>query len=65
MAKETEKVDLKKQASSEMEVLVEQHNELVKVLQDSQGRLAEVKQLIVEKQGYLKALEDCEANCEK
>jgi len=64
MAKEVVKVDLKEQATSEMEVLVEQHNELVKVLQDSQGRLAEVKQLIVEKQGYMKGLEDCEANCE-
>ena len=65
MAKEEVKVDLKEQATKEMEVLVEQHNELVKVLQDSQGRLAEVKQLIVEKQGYMKGLEDCEANCEK
>ena len=65
MTKNTEKVNLKEQATKEMEVLVEQHNELVKVLQDSQGRLAEVKQLIVEKQGYMKGLEDCESNCEK
>ena len=65
MAKETDMVNLKEQAKSEMDVLVEQHNELVKVLQDSQGRLAEVKQLIVEKQGYMKGLEDCEANSEK
>jgi len=64
MAKEVVKVDLKEQATKEMEVLVEQHNELVKVLQDSQGRLTEVKQLIVEKQGYMKGLEDCKANCE-
>ena len=65
MTKNTEKVNLKEQATKEMEVLVEQHNELVKVLQDSQGRLTEVKQLIVEKQGYMKGLEDCESNCEK
>ena len=65
MAKEVVNVDLKEQATKEMEVLVEQHNELVKVLQDSQGRLAEVKQLIVEKQGYMKGLQDCEENCDK
>ena len=65
MTKNTEKVNLKEQATKEMEVLVEQHNELVKVLQDSQGRLAEVKQLIVEKQGYMKGLQDCEENCDK
>ena len=63
MAKEVVNVDLKEQATKEMEVLVEQHNELVKGLQDGQGRLAEVKQQIVEKQGYLKALEDC-GGCE-
>ena len=44
-----------------MESLIEQHNELVKVIQDSNGRLAEVKSMIVEKQGYLKALEDIDA----
>ena len=65
MTKNTEKVNLKEQATKEMEVLVEQHNELVKVLQDGQGRLAEVKQQIVEKQGYMKGLEDCGAQCEK
>ena len=65
MVKKTDTVDLKEQAMKEMEVLVEQHNELVKALQESQGRLAEVKNMIVEKQGYMKGLEDCEANCEK
>ena len=65
MTKTTEKVNLKEQATKEMEVLVEQHNELVKVLQDGQGRLAEVKQQIVEKQGYMKGLQDCEENCDK
>lgn len=65
MAKDKIEVDLKQQATAEMETLVEQHNELVKVLQESQSRLAEVKNMIVEKQGYMKGLEDCEANCEK
>ena len=60
MAKEKTEMTLKEQASSAMESLVEQHNELVKVIQESQGRLGEVKQQIVEKQGYLKALEDVE-----
>ncbi len=61
MAKKKEEVNLKEIALSEMESLIEQHNELVKVIQDSNGRLAEVKSMIVEKQGYLKALEDIDA----
>tara|TARA_R100000808_G_C2069709_1_gene97747 strand:- start:113 stop:298 length:186 start_codon:yes stop_codon:yes gene_type:complete len=61
MAKQKEEVNLKEVALSEMEALIEQHNELVKVIQDSNGRLAEVKSMIVEKQGYLKALEDVDA----
>ena len=61
MAKQKEEVNLKEIALSEMESLIEQHNELVKVIQDSNGRLAEVKSMIVEKQGYLKALEDIDA----
>lgn len=65
MANKTEKVNLKDEALKEMESLVEQHNELVKNIQDSQGRLAEVKNMLVEKQGYLKGLEDCDAQCEK
>ena len=65
MANKTEKVNLKDEALKEMESLVEQHNELVKNIQDSQGRLAEVKNMLVEKQGYLKGLEACDAQCEK
>jgi hypothetical protein len=49
----------------EMNSLVEQHNELVKSVQEQQGRLTEVKSMLLEKQGYLKGLEDCDANCEK
>jgi len=65
MAKEAKTVNLKEQAATEMESLVEQHNELVTSIQEQQGRLAEVKQLIVEKQGYMKGLQDCEENCDK
>jgi hypothetical protein len=66
MAKsEEKKTDLKAMASSEMESLVEQHNELVKTIQDAQGRLAEVKSMLIEKQGYLKGLEACEKDCDK
>jgi hypothetical protein len=64
MAKE-KKVDLKAVAMQEMETLVEQHNELIKSIQEQQGRLAEVKNMLVEKQGYLKGLEDCDAQCDK
>jgi len=52
---------IKEAANLEMESLVEQHNELVSSLQEVQGRLQEVKTAIISKQGYLKALEDCEA----
>ena len=62
MAKE-KKVDLKQEAMQSMETMVEQHNELVKELQESNGRLAEVKQMIVEHQGYIKGLEACEESC--
>jgi chromosome condensin MukBEF ATPase and DNA-binding subunit MukB len=64
MAKE-KKVDLKAVAMQEMETMVEQHNELVKSIQEQQGRLNEVKTMLTEKTGYLKGLEDCDANCEK
>tara|TARA_R110000796_G_scaffold37307_6_gene94250 strand:- start:2576 stop:2779 length:204 start_codon:yes stop_codon:yes gene_type:complete len=62
MTKEV-KVDLKQEAMQSMETMVEQHNELVKELQESNGRLAEVKQMIVEHQGYIKGLEACEESC--
>jgi hypothetical protein len=64
MAKE-KKVDLKANATQEMNSLVEQHNELINSIQEQQGRLQEVKSMLIEKQGYLKALEDCDTNCEK
>lgn len=63
MAKE--KVDLKKQANEKMESLVEQHNELVGEIQETQSRLGEVKQLILEHQGYLKGLDACDKQCEE
>ena len=64
MTKTEKKVDLKEEASKEMEALVEQHNALVKEMNDANSRLAEVKQMIVEKQGYMKGLADCETQCE-
>lgn len=63
MAKE-KKVDLKQEAQTKMESLVEQHNALVQELQSANERLAEVKQMIVEHQGYMKGLEACEKDCE-
>jgi len=63
MAKET-KVDLKQEAQTKMETLVEQHNELVKDLEGANSRLAEIKQMIIEHQGYMKGLEACEKDCE-
>ena len=62
MAKEA-KVDLKQDAMEKMESMIEQHNELVKELESANGRLAEVKQMIVEHQGYIKGLEACEESC--
>ena len=63
MAKE--KVDLRKEAESKMESLVEQHNELAGQIQESNVRLGEVKQMIIEHQGYMKGLEACDINCEE
>jgi len=63
MAKE-KKVDLKQEAQTKMESLVEQHNALVQELQSANERLAEVKQMIVEHQGYMKGLDACKENCE-
>ena len=63
MSKE-KKVDLKQEAQTKMETLVEQHNELVKDLESANARLAEIKQMIVEHQGYMKGLEACEKDCE-
>lgn len=62
MAKE--KVDLRKEAESKMESLVEQHNELAGNIQEANARLAEVKQMIIEHQGYIKGLDACNKDCE-
>ena len=65
MAKEKkQQVSLKQEAEPRMETLVEQHNTLVKELQSANERLAEVKQMIVEHQGYMKGIEACEEECE-
>mgnify|MGYP005715416371 FL=1 len=63
MAKEA-KVDLKQDAQTKMESMVEQHNALVQELQGANERLAEIKQMIIEHQGYMKGLEACEESCE-
>ena len=63
MAKE--KVDLKKEATSQMETMVEQHNGLVSEIQEANGRLTEIKNMIIEHQGYMKGLEACEESCEE
>jgi len=63
MSKE-KKVDLKQEAQTKMETMVEQHNELVKDLESANARLAEIKQMIIEHQGYIKGLEACEKDCE-
>ena len=63
MAKE-KKVNLKQEAQTKMESMVEQHNALVKELQGANERLAEIKQMIIEHQGYMKGLEACEKDCE-
>lgn len=63
MAKET--VNLKQEAQTKMETLVEQHNTLVKEIQSANERLAEVKQMIIQHQGYMQGLEACDGNCQK
>jgi len=64
MAKEV-KVDLKEQATIQMETMVEQHNGLVSEIQEANGRLTEIKNMIIEHQGYMKGLEACEESCEE
>jgi hypothetical protein len=63
MAKE-KKVDLRQEAETKMQSLVEQHNNLVGEIQEANGRLGEIKQMIVEHQGYMKGLEACNKDCE-
>ena len=60
MSDKDKKVNLREETAKEMETLVEQHNELVKTIQEQQSRLSELKSMIVEKGGYMKALEDVE-----
>jgi len=64
MSKE-KKVDLRQEAETKMESMVEQHNTLVNEIQEANGRLAEVKQMLIEHQGYMKGLEACDENCEE
>lgn len=63
MAKE-KNVDLRQEAETQMETMVEQHNKLVQEIQEAQGRLGEIKQMIVEHQGYMKGLDACKEDCE-
>ena len=63
MAKE-KNVDLRQEAETQMETMVEQHNKLVQEIQEAQGRLGEIKQMIVEHQGYMKGLDACNKDCE-
>ena len=63
MAKE-KNVDLRQEAETKMESLVEQHNTLVQEMQSANERLAEIKQMIVEHQGYMKGLDACNKDCE-
>jgi prefoldin subunit 5 len=65
MSKKEQTVDLKSEATIKMETLVEQYNQLVQEIQEANGRLAEVKQMIVEHQGYIKGLEACDENCKE
>jgi len=60
MSDKDKKVNLREEAAKEMETLVEQHNELIKTIQEQQSRLSELKSMIIEKGGYMKALEDVE-----
>ena len=60
MSDKDKKVNLREEAAKEMETLVEQHNELIKTIQEQQSRLSALKSMIIEKGGYMKALEDVE-----
>ena len=64
MAKKDKQLSLKEEAQNKMETLVEQHNQLVQEIQSANERLAEVKQMVIEHQGYMKGLEACEEDCE-
>lgn len=67
MSKKEEKVQLtlREEAQGKMEMMIEQHNELTQSIQEQNNRLAEIRNMIVEHQGYMKGLEACEGSCEK
>jgi len=67
MSKTEKKVELtlKQEAEGKMEMMVEQHNELTQAIQEQNNRLAELRNMIVEHQGYMKGLDACEESCEK
>tara|TARA_R100000664_G_C2758414_1_gene147268 strand:+ start:590 stop:796 length:207 start_codon:yes stop_codon:yes gene_type:complete len=65
MSNKKEKVSLKDTAMEEMQKLIESHNQLIQQINDANAQLADLKSAIVEKQGYLKGLEDCDAQCDK
>jgi len=54
---ETETVDLKQEAVAQMEIMVEQHNKLVQELEVGNNKLTEIKNKLVEHQGYMKGLD--------
>jgi len=58
-------VNLKDEALTKMESLVEQHNTLAQEIQSASDRLSEVKQMIIEHQGYMKGLDACEDSCKE
>ena len=65
MAKEKAvELSLIEKAEQDMQGMVEQHNQLVQEIQSANERLAEVKQMVIEHQGYMKGLEACEQDCE-
>ena len=66
MAKEKAvELSLIEKAEQDMQGMVEQHNELVNQIQELNGRLTELKQMIVEHQGYMKGLKACDEECAK
>jgi prefoldin subunit 5 len=65
MSKNKDKVNLKDVAMEEMQEFVESHNQLIQQISEANSKLADLKSAIIEKQGYLKGLEDCDEQCGK
>ena len=63
MSKNKDKVNLKDVAMEEMQEFVESHNQLIQQISEANSKLADLKSAIIEKQGYLKGLEDCDEQC--